>query len=98
LLHRRRDCSRVGFAKAEHSLLAIWRLKGDIVTMANKIPQEPLASEKMPTESLPSDKEVIEITTPPEHDVEIGEHKPASLTRGLQGRHMQMIAIGKKYS
>lgn len=28
------------------------------------------------------------------HDVEQGAHAPATLHRGLQGRHMQMIAIG----
>ncbi|ETI26885.1 hypothetical protein G647_09984 [Cladophialophora carrionii CBS 160.54] len=28
------------------------------------------------------------------HDVEEGTHEPAKLSRGLQGRHMQMIAIG----
>lgn len=34
--------------------------------------------------------------TPPDstHDVEQGVHAPATLHRGLQGRHMQMIAIG----
>jgi amino acid permease len=28
------------------------------------------------------------------HDVEEGTQQPAKLSRGLQGRHMQMIAIG----
>jgi amino acid permease len=28
------------------------------------------------------------------HDVEEGTRRPAKLSRGLQGRHMQMIAIG----
>lgn len=31
-----------------------------------------------------------------DHDVEAGESHPAELHRGLQGRHMQMIAIGNK--
>jgi hypothetical protein len=29
------------------------------------------------------------------HDIEPSTHKQASLARGLQGRHMQMIAIGE---
>lgn len=29
-----------------------------------------------------------------DHDIESGETHPAELHRGLQGRHMQMIAIG----
>jgi amino acid permease len=34
--------------------------------------------------------------TTSDHDVEAGESQPAELHRGLQGRHMQMIAIGNK--
>lgn len=40
----------------------------------------------------PSDIKDIQVGTTIEHDVETG--KSTTLTRGLQGRHMQMIAIG----
>ena len=44
--------------------------------------------EKLPEES----KEANPVTET--HDVEEGNTEPAKLSRGLQGRHMQMIAIG----
>ncbi|EXJ53747.1 uncharacterized protein A1O5_12996 [Cladophialophora psammophila CBS 110553] len=37
---------------------------------------------------------VIHATKDDNHDVEEGIHRQAKLSRGLQGRHMQMIAIG----
>ena len=57
-------------------------------------------SEKTP-QAMPPDneKDIKEIPGSPdqEHDVEAGgiSKAPASLTKGLQGRHMQMIAIGE---
>ena len=32
-----------------------------------------------------------------DHDVERGHHEQKSLARNLQGRHMQMIAIGELF-
>ena len=60
-------------------------------------------SEKLPHETSLADNEVKESPSPPNgakdrelgQDVEVGQQGPAKLTRGLQGRHMQMIAIGK---
>lgn len=49
--------------------------------------------EKLPEES----KEAAAVDDGP-HDVEEGIHETAKLTRGLQGRHMQMIAIGTTVS
>ncbi len=46
--------------------------------------------EKLPVE----DKKGPTLVNDGTHDVEVGESKPAALSRGLQGRHMQMIAIG----
>lgn len=34
--------------------------------------------------------------SPEAHDIEHGHHEQKSLARNLQGRHMQMIAIGKE--
>ena len=43
-----------------------------------------------------NEKDVKEVPgSPIAEDVEVGHDQPASLTRGLQGRHMQMIAIGE---
>jgi amino acid permease len=49
---------------------------------------DPVLSEKVggdAKQSLPSSG----------YDIEAGESQPAELHRGLQGRHMQMIAIGR---
>ena len=48
-------------------------------------------------EKLPEDSKEA---TPTDiaRDVEEGAHQPAKLNRGLQGRHMQMIAIGGRFS
>ncbi|KIW26358.1 uncharacterized protein PV07_09458 [Cladophialophora immunda] len=40
------------------------------------------------------DKGVLHETKGSTHDIEEGDHRQAKLSRGLQGRHMQMIAIG----
>lgn len=47
------------------------------------------------TTASDNEKDIKEIPGSPEQDVEVGHDQPASLTRGLQGRHMQMIAIGE---
>ena len=52
------------------------------------------------TSTSGNEKDVREISSSPErdHDVEVGHQEPAKLSRGLQGRHMQMIAIGNQVS
>ena len=53
-------------------------------------------TEKTPWEKSTSEKDVEESPGSPEQDIEAGQQHPAKLTRGLQGRHMQMIAIGEQ--
>ncbi|KIW94436.1 uncharacterized protein Z519_04412 [Cladophialophora bantiana CBS 173.52] len=57
--------------------------------------KKPEAS-KVPPTNVAHDVEdgVIHATKDDNHDVEEGVHRQAKLSRGLQGRHMQMIAIG----
>jgi amino acid permease len=55
-------------------------------------------SEKIPVKSGETgsyEKDEREIPGSPQSDIESGHDQPAKLTRALQGRHMQMIAIGK---
>jgi len=51
----------------------------------------------MAADPVLSEKKVEEIKQSPttsDHDIEHGTTQTAELHRGLQGRHMQMIAIG----
>ncbi len=51
--------------------------------------------EKGPTESKELPPHTVDSPHAGEPDLEHGTHKQAALSRGLQGRHMQMIAIGE---
>ncbi|OAP56021.1 hypothetical protein AYL99_10173 [Fonsecaea erecta] len=60
-------------------------------TYSEKIPGETKAPPKVAHDS---DDGVFHGAKDGHHDVEEGTHHQAKLSRGLQGRHMQMIAIG----
>lgn len=52
----------------------------------------------MAADPVLSEKGVVDVKKSPpssDHDIESGELHSAELHRGLQGRHMQMIAIGR---
>lgn len=51
--------------------------------------------EKLPVDAPGESHEKQHFPPAAQQDVEEGHHEQAGLARGLQGRHMQMIAIGK---